>query len=56
MKYLLNLVSGEKILKSYSAGALSKGNHTISMTKAGNSCRQDMHWQIKATTESVAVR
>ena len=50
----IEFVSGEKILKSYSAGTLSKGNHTISMTKAEIPAGKDMHWQIKATAESVA--
>ena len=50
----IEFVSGEKILKSYSAGTLSKGNHTVSMTKAEIPAGKDMHWQIKATAESVA--
>ena len=50
----IEFTSGDKVLKSYSAGALSKGNNQVSIAKTEIPLGKDIHWQVKATAKSVA--
>lgn len=50
----IEFVNSDEVLKSYSAGALSKGANTVSIEKTEIPVGRDMHWQVRATATSVA--
>lgn len=50
----IEFISDGEILKSLSVGALAKGNNEVSIEKTEIPIGKDMHWQVKATAQSVA--